>query len=387
MDRQGGPLNFFNIDLKKLVMIVIVLVLPLVSINMQQRPQESNWLSRPFSILASVAEETFFMFSSGVRGTTAMYLDLVNIKKTSKELATTNNELLARMTEMTELKNENDRLKALLDFRQSTKMELATAQIISRDLLSDQKTVTINKGTNDGLKAGMAVITVQGVLGYIYRPEALNSRVMLITDRYAVVDGVVQRTRAHGIVEGKSPTLCQLKYVEKTEDVKKGDLVVTGGLDNIFPKGFPVAIVESVERKNFSVSLKVDLKPVVDPFKVEEVFVVVNAANTDLSDRLPPQASVEGTLAAEAANPADATGTSTATTTSGTTPAGSATGTSTAATATAPAAAPSAPAAVKPTTAAAPAAATTAPAVNAKPETKPATAKPATATPAAETAL
>jgi rod shape-determining protein MreC len=286
-------LNFFNIDLKKLVMIVIVLVLPLVSINMQQRPQESNWLSRPFSILASLAEETFFVFSSGVRGTTAMYLDLINIKKTSRDLATTNNELLTRMTEMTELQNENSRLKALLDFRQSTKMQLATAQVISRDLLTDQKTVTINKGTNQGLKAGMAVITVEGVLGYIYRPEALNAKVMLITDRYAVVDGVVQRTRAHGIVEGKSPTLCQLKYVEKTEDVKRGDLVVTGGLDNIFPKGFPVATVESVERKNFSVSLKVDLKPVVDPFKVEEVFVVVNAANIDLSDRLPPQASAE----------------------------------------------------------------------------------------------
>jgi rod shape-determining protein MreC len=291
-------LNFFNIDLKKLVMIVIVLVLPLVSINMQQRPQESNWLSRPFSILASLAEETFFVFSSGVRGTTAMYLDLVNIKKTNRDLATTNNELLARMTEMTELKTENDRLKGLLDFRQSTKMDLATAQIISRDLLSDQKTVTINKGTKDGLKAGMAVITVDGVLGYIYRPEVMNSKVMLITDRYAVVDGVVQRTRAHGIVEGKSPTVCQLKYVEKTEDVKKGDLVVTGGLDNIFPKGFPVAVVESVERKNFSVSLKVDLKPVVDPFKVEEVFVVVNAANSDLSDRLPPQASADPAAAA-----------------------------------------------------------------------------------------
>jgi rod shape-determining protein MreC len=291
-------LNFFNIDLKKLVMIVIVLVLPLVSINMQQRPQESNWLSRPFSILASLAEETFFVFSSGVRGTTAMYLDLVNIKKTNRDLATTNNELLARMTEMTELKTENDRLKGLLDFRQSTKMDLATAQIISRDLLSDQKTVTINKGTKDGLKAGMAVITVDGVLGYIYRPEVMNAKVMLITDRYAVVDGVVQRTRAHGIVEGKSPTVCQLKYVEKTEDVKKGDLVVTGGLDNIFPKGFPVAVVESVERKNFSVSLKVDLKPVVDPFKVEEVFVVVNAANSDLSDRLPPQASADPAAAA-----------------------------------------------------------------------------------------
>jgi rod shape-determining protein MreC len=284
-------LNFFNIDLKKIIMIAIVLALPLVSINMQQRPQESNWLSRPFGFLASLAEETFYGFSAGVRGTTAMYLDLINIKKTNLDLSNKNNELITRMAEMTELKNENDRLRTLLEFRQSTKMQLVTAQVIGRDLVaSDHSTITINKGTQNGLKSGQAVITVQGALGYIYRPEALTAKIMLITDRYSVVDGVVQRTRAHGIVEGRTQSSCQLKYVEKTEDVKKGDLVVTGGLDNIFPKGFPVAVVENVERKNFSVSLKVDLKPVVDPFKVEEVFVVENAANVDLSDRLPVQA-------------------------------------------------------------------------------------------------
>jgi rod shape-determining protein MreC len=106
--------------------------------------------------------------------------------------------------------------------------------------------------------------------------------VILITDRYSVVDGLIQRTRASGIVEGKGNSFCILKYVEKTEDVKVGDLVVTGGLDNIFPKGFPVAVVEKVERKNVSVSLTVELRPVVDAAKAEEVFVVTNAANIDL---------------------------------------------------------------------------------------------------------
>jgi len=126
------------------------------------------------------------------------------------------------------------------------------------------------------------------VLGYIFKPEPFTAHVMLITDRYAVVDGIVQRTRARGIVEGKSQKGCSLKYVERTEDVKEGDLVVTGGLDNIFPKGFPVAVVESVERKTFSVSLKVDLRPVVDPYKVEEVFVVVDAAKEDFGEKYAP---------------------------------------------------------------------------------------------------
>lgn len=294
-------MNFFNFDFKKLVMIGIVLALPLISINMQQRPQESNWLARPFTLLSSSISEVFYGFSHGVKGTTAMYVDLINIKKHSEELKSTNNEMQSRLEKMNELLKENDRLRELLSFKEQTKMNLVAAQVIGRDLVIDHNTVTINKGTNDGLKAGQAVITTGGALGYIYKPGPFTSNVMLITDRYAVVDGIVQRTRAHGIVEGKSQNGCVLKYVEKTEDVKEGDLVVTGGLDNIFPKGFPVAIVESVERKTFSVSLKVDLRPVIDPYKVEEVFVVTNAANEDFGDKYAlPVNTPEGTPANKA---------------------------------------------------------------------------------------
>lgn len=278
-------MNFFNFDFKKLVLIGIVLTLPLLSINMQQRPQESHWLVKPFSLLGSTVAEVFFGFSHGIKSTTAMYVDLINLKKQSQDLHSVNNELKAQLQKMNELTIENNRLRDLLNFKQQTKMNLRSAQVIGRDLVIDHNTITINKGTKDGLKAGQAVITVNGVLGYIFKPEPFTSHVMLITDRYAVVDGIVQRTRAHGIVEGKSQKSCALKYVERTEDVKVGDLVVTGGLDNIFPKGFPVAVVQNVERKTYSVSLKVDLRPVIDPHNIEEVFIVMDAAKEDFSDK------------------------------------------------------------------------------------------------------
>lgn len=281
-------MNFFNFDFKKLVMIGIVLALPLISINMQQKTQESNWLSTPFTLLGSAVTEGFYGFSHGVKDTTAMYIDLINIKKNNRDLKSSNNELQTRLEKMNELLIENDRLRGLLAFKDQTNMNLVAAEVIGRDLVTDHNTITINKGTNDGLKSGQAVVTTGGVLGYIFKPEPFTSHVMLITDRYAVVDGIVQRTRAHGIVEGKSQSSCALKYVEKTEDVKQGDLVVTGGLDNIFPKGFPVAIVESVERKTFSVSLNVELRPVVDPYKVEEVFIVFNAAKADFGEKYAP---------------------------------------------------------------------------------------------------
>jgi rod shape-determining protein MreC len=269
-------------------MIVIVLTLPLVSINMQQGPQSSSWISKPFTILGSTALEGFYAFSHGIKNTTAMYVNLINIKKENENLRSHNNELRTHIEKMIELSSENDRLRDLLSFKAQTKMTLIAAEVVGRDVVIDHNTITINKGTQDGLKAGQAVITTGGVLGYIFKPGPFTSNVMLITDRYSVVDGIIQRTRAHGIVEGKSSTGCSLKYVEKTEDVKEGDIVVTGGLDNIFPKGFPIAVVESVERKTFSVSLKVELRPIVDPLKAEEVFVISHAANEDFKDKFAP---------------------------------------------------------------------------------------------------
>jgi rod shape-determining protein MreC len=278
-------LNPFNFDVRKIILILLLLPLPLISINMEQKPFSNNWVSQPLVLLSTSVQQVFYGFSEGVRGTAALYLNLVGIKKQSEEIKSKNQELEARLQQLSDLEIENSRLKSLLDFKQNTKMEIKAAQVIGRDLVTDHNTITINKGTQQGLKTGQAVISVQGVLGYVFRPSVHSSQVMLITDRYAVVDGIVQRTRARGIVEGKNSSSCVLKYVERSEDVKPGDLVVTGGLDNIFPKGFPIAVVESVERKTFSVSLKVDLKPVADPYKVEEVFVITNAGQEDFGTR------------------------------------------------------------------------------------------------------
>lgn len=279
-------MNFLNFDLKKVLSFLFILALPLVSINMQQKPRVYAWYDKPFSFLASITQSAFFSFSDGVRSNTQLYLDLVNIKRENSTLKSQNNELLTRLEAQAELTKENERLNQLLDFKNKSKMELIAARIMSKDLVSDHNTIQINKGTHDGIKTGQAVITVGGVVGYIFKPGTFTSQVLLVTDRYSVVDGVIARSRARGIVEGKSASSCILRYVEKSEDVQPGDLVVTSGLDNIFPKGFPIAVVDSVENKTYSVSLKVELKPVVDPDKIEEVFVILNAANEDLSDRI-----------------------------------------------------------------------------------------------------
>lgn len=286
-------MNFLNFNFRKAFILLLVLSLPLISINMEQKKVQNTWFTEPFTYLAEGFQGLFSNLSRGVRTTTGEYMNLLRIKAYNATLQKENDELTTRLNQMTESQNELERLRTLLDFQKNTKMDLVPAQVIGRDLVPDHNTITINKGMKHGLKAGQAVLTVSGAVGYVFKPQHFTSHVMLITDRYSVVDALIQKTRAHGIVEGKSKELCVIQYVERTEDVKPGDLIVTGGLDNIFPKGFPLGVVTNVERKTKSASLIIDLKPVVDANKVEEVFIVKHAALEDFLQKTADVTAVE----------------------------------------------------------------------------------------------
>ena len=279
-------MNFLNFNLKKVFISLLLIALPLISINTQQSPFSSSWYDRPFFFIASVVQQTLYSFSFGVKDTVSQYLNLLNIKKEIALLRHENQRLLAKMTQFGEMENELNRFAKLLDFQQRSQMHLVAAKIMSRDIISEHQTLQIDKGTVHGLSPGMAVITTEGVVGHVFRPQLHSSHVLLVTDRYSVIDGIDARSRARGLVEGKSSDGCLFRHVEKSEDLQIGDLIVTSGLDNIFPKGFPIAKVSKVENKSYAVSLRVELKPIVDPKKLEEVFIIIDAKEKDFSATL-----------------------------------------------------------------------------------------------------
>lgn len=276
-------MNFLNLNWRKVALVILAGLLPLLSINMEQKGKETDWIKQPFQLLSGFAQDFFFGFTHGVRSTTAFYIQLINIKKENEDLRDLNGRLKTEITLFRELEIENGRLRDLLQFKQKSKMEMVAARVVGRDLVPDYNTLTLNKGLEQGLKKGQAVITLKGALGTILDVDTNRAHVMLITDRYSVVDGLVERTRAQGYVEGNGGSTSSLKYTDRTSELLKGDRIVTGGLDNVFPKGFPLAVVEKVENKAYSVALKIELKPIVEPFEVEEVFVVVNSQGEDFT--------------------------------------------------------------------------------------------------------
>lgn len=278
-------MNFLNFNFKKTFLLLVIFILPLISINMEQKRSTTVWFAQPLSFTAEIFQSLFSNLSLGVRGTVSEYFNLLRIKSENTELKNKMGELSTRLKLFEENQIELERLKNLIDFQKNTQMQLIPAQVIGRDLLPDHKTITINKGTHHGLKNMQAVLTVSGAVGYVFRPEKFTSHIMLMTDRYSVVDALIQKTRSHGIVEGQGENNGILQYVDRTDDVKAGDLIVTGGLDNIFPKGFPLGVVTEVARKTKSASLIIQIRPVIESDKIEEVFIVQNAAGESFFEK------------------------------------------------------------------------------------------------------
>ncbi|MCB0394535.1 MAG: rod shape-determining protein MreC [Bdellovibrionales bacterium] len=272
----------FQLDFRKWALILFVIILPLISINMQRKEGETPWYLVPFVTGAGIVQEAYSSFSNGVRGTVSLYVNLVDVKKENRVLKTELGELKARLADLEEIKIENDRLQKLLDFKKDSEMSLLTARVIGYDLMFGQfSTIRISKGDSDGVSVGRAVVTPSGVVGTVHAVSGHFSDVMVLTNRFSAIDSVVQRSRARGVTIGNRSTT-QLRYLQRSDDVQKGDLVVTSGLDNIFPKGYPIGRVTNVEKKSYGITQRVEVRPVVNPYHIEEIYVVLDAKHLDL---------------------------------------------------------------------------------------------------------
>lgn len=176
-----------------------------------------------------------------------------------------------------EIELENERLKKLVNFTGSIEGSYVAAQIIARDPSPWFKTIMIDKGASSGLGKGNPVMVSEGIVGHIMEASERYSKVLLITDRNSAVDGLVQATRVRGIVKGDNSTNCYFVYALKKDDIQVGQIVISSGLDKVFPKGLKIGKVLSVEKKHSQLFQKISIETSVDFDKLEEVLVFKDA--------------------------------------------------------------------------------------------------------------
>jgi rod shape-determining protein MreC len=177
-----------------------------------------------------------------------------------------------------ELELTNQRLRRLLELREDLRAPAVAARVVGRSPTAWIKTIVLDRGKQHGITKGMAVLTPEGVVGQVVSVSAHAARVLLVSDPNSGVDALIQRTRARGIVAGTIEGQCILKYIQRQDDVRTGDRVVTSGLDGIFPKGQPIGGVVRVGTKDNGLFQDVEVRLSAELTKVEEVLVVASGA-------------------------------------------------------------------------------------------------------------
>ncbi|MFA6411962.1 MAG: rod shape-determining protein MreC [Syntrophales bacterium] len=203
------------------------------------------------------------------------YLFLVGLGEENRRLKRENDQLKNQLLLHQEGYLEGLRLQKLLTMKGQSDYASMTARVIGMDQKSLIKTILINKGTSHGIRNGLPVINEQGVLGRIIETSWHVSRVLLISDGNSNIDALVQGTRVQGMLQGSGAMRCMLKYIAKTEEVKTGDLVVSSGMTEIFPKGLLLGTVIRADKKDSGLFQRIEVVPAVDFTRLEEVLVLM----------------------------------------------------------------------------------------------------------------
>jgi rod shape-determining protein MreC len=212
------------------------------------------------------------------------YVLLQDVRVDNERLRTEMGELQIQLQQERALAQEARTLQALLDLKRSTKLDTISAAVIAGGASPDFRTLTIDKGTRQGVQTDMAVVAPAGVVGRVITPTARAAKVQLLIDRNAAVAGLVERTRAQGVVVGTGGDRLEMEYVPGTADIKAGDRVVTSGIDGIYPKGFLIGQIESVQRGAGDYT-SVVVKPAVELSALEAVLVVSSVPESRAEDQ------------------------------------------------------------------------------------------------------
>ena len=200
----------------------------------------------------------------------------------NERLVRENERLAALAARSREAVVENDRLRALIGFRDSSAAEVRAVRIIGRTLGGGQNLLTIDAGAADGVRENMPVLDERGVLGRVVLASAHYARVMPYLHEGFRIVGRIQDLGADGIVRwtGEGDRLL-LEHVARTEPVRRGMLVVTGGASGVFPAGFPIGTVADIRAGEGRNALEIDLKPAAPLGQTTHAFVVLAVPDSE----------------------------------------------------------------------------------------------------------
>lgn len=291
--------NFFTRYKNPLALMAVLFIQVVALATQVKRPEGAKpgstgsgtrlirvWTVTAFTPVEKMFVSTGHFFRHGWHN----YADLRGARQQNKELQ---DEVARLQMEQVRLRQDADqarRLQVLLDFKENFISKTVAAQVIAFSGTEQSRLITIDKGSRDGLKPDMAVITPDGIVGKVKDVFRLSSQVLLINDHDSGAGVILENSRLQGIVKGTPLGELQINDIMSDEKVEPGEHVITSGGDRIYPKGYSVGtVIASTPDHENDPFLVIKIKPAADLNRLEEVLVITEMADNSHSASAGPE--------------------------------------------------------------------------------------------------
>jgi len=221
----------------------------------------------PIGIFFSGIGENFKNYSTAVS-------TIGNLQKDNQKLENKISVLMSEISTMEEAKKENDNLRKLLKFTQTTKANYVSGEVIFYDPSNSRQAIMINRGTKDNVKNGNPVISEGYIIGRISETGETSSKVLLAIDPDSIIPAAVQATSSTGLIKGQIGFGLLLDNVPQGEKISKGDIVITSGLGGELPRGLIIGTIDEVNSRDNGIYQQARVRPAANLKNLRQVLIL-----------------------------------------------------------------------------------------------------------------
>ena len=274
LKRIGAPLLF--------ALLALVAVITMVSDrrSLSEGGRDLPWWQAVMLEVAVPVQDLLVAPVDGMRGIWAEYAALRGVRDENQRLRSRLAELEEANLQYREALVASGHLQQIAAMRDDFEIPMLPSEVVGLDVMPWFRSVLVDRGGAHGVRAGNPVITAEGVVGLVTATSRHAAKTMLLLDRQSAIDGIVQRSRARGIVRGGGTDQLAFEFVVRGGDVEVGDIVITSGLGGVYPKGLRIGEVEELLDPGGGLLQTATLRSAVDFGRLEQVFVMLRRGPT-----------------------------------------------------------------------------------------------------------
>jgi rod shape-determining protein MreC len=256
-------------------LVVLTLVSMVEERNIQEgRADDRSWFRGVLFEVAVPVQQALTLPIHAATDTWRSYISLVELKRENDRLQERISALEEEGLQYREALVSSGHLQRIVEMRQGFDVPLLPAQVVGQDVSPWFRSALLQRGSRQQVRSGMPVVSDSGLVGIVTATSPGTARAMLLLDRQSAVSGIVQRSRARGILRGTGTGELEFVLMVRGDDVVAGDTIVTSGLDGAYPKGVRIGTVSEVHQGDEDLVHMANTRPSVDFGRLEQVFVM-----------------------------------------------------------------------------------------------------------------